>query len=88
MLANVGSRLIPAGGFFSNYFSIELMFCPSIPNNIVNWCVFDYGEEIIDFLVFKDKFQDFMIDEITRNENLCDFSVINSPHSISDAYKR
>ena len=37
LLANVASRLIPSEGMLADSFSVELLFRPSIPHNIVNW---------------------------------------------------
>ena len=50
LLANVSSRLIPAENFSPNPFSIELLFRPSIPDNITNWWVFNDDSQIISFL--------------------------------------
>ena len=50
LLANIASRLIPSEGMLVDSFSIELLFRPSIPNNILNWRVFDHDEQLIDFL--------------------------------------
>jgi hypothetical protein len=80
-LANVASKLLPAEGFSPNAFSVELMFRPSILDNITNWRVFDDDQQIINFMHMEDTFQDVVIDENTHNENLCDFSVISDPRS-------
>ena len=37
LLANVASRLIPTENLSLNAFSIESLFRPSIPDNIINW---------------------------------------------------
>ena len=79
LLANVASRLIPSEGIFANSFSVELLFRPSIPNNIVNWRVFDREEQLIDFLTMKDTFKDVVIDEMTHDEDLYNFVVIHKP---------
>ena len=44
LLANVASRLIPSEGMLADYFSVELLFKSSIPNNIANWRVFNNDE--------------------------------------------
>ena len=44
-LANVASKLVPP-----NTFSIELIFGPSIPDNITNWRVFDDDMQVLNFL--------------------------------------
>jgi ribonuclease HI len=70
LLANVASKLLPAEGLSPNAFLVELLFRPSIPDNITNWRVFDDDQQIINFLHMEDTFQDVVIDESTHNENL------------------
>ena len=41
LLANVASKLIPSENLTPVFFSVELIFRPSIPDNIFNWRVFD-----------------------------------------------
>jgi hypothetical protein len=41
LLANVASKIFPAEGLSPNMFSIELLFRPSVPDNITNWRVFN-----------------------------------------------
>jgi ribonuclease HI len=41
LLANVAYKLFPAEGLSPNSFSVELLFKPSIPDNITNWRIFD-----------------------------------------------
>jgi hypothetical protein len=41
LLANVTSKLIPSEGIMLDTFSVELLYRPSIPDNITNWRVFD-----------------------------------------------
>jgi ribonuclease HI len=81
LLANVASKLLPAEGLSPNAFSVELLFRPSIPDNITNWRVFDDDQQIINFLHMEDTFQDAVIDEGTHDENLRDFTVISDPRS-------
>jgi hypothetical protein len=85
LLANVASRLFLAEGFCLDSFSVELIFRPSIPDNITNWCVFDYDQYIINFMHMEDKFQDVVIDEITHDEDLLDVSVIHNQRSVEDS---
>ena len=40
MLANTVSRIIPLEGLSSDTFSIDLMYIPSIPDNVTSWKVF------------------------------------------------
>lgn len=37
LLANVASNLIPPEDYSPDRFSIELIFRPSVPDNITNW---------------------------------------------------
>jgi hypothetical protein len=85
--ANVASKLFPAEGLSVDAFSIELLFRPSIPDNITNWRVFDDDQQIISFLHMEETFQGAVIDECTHDENIWDFTVIpdlRSPESSSD----
>jgi ribonuclease HI len=68
-------------GLSPNAFSIELLFRPSIPDNITNWRVFDDDQQIINFLHMEDTFQGAIIDEGTHDENLHNFTVISDPRS-------
>jgi hypothetical protein len=61
--ANVASRLIPLDGLMPGTFSVEILYKPSIPDNITNWRVFDNDQRLINFLHFKDTFKDSIIDE-------------------------
>jgi hypothetical protein len=70
LLANVASHLIPAEGFQRDSFTIELIFRPSILDNITNWHVFNDDQQIIDFLHSEGIFQDVFVDELTSEENL------------------
>jgi ribonuclease HI len=63
LLANVASRLIPSEGLMPDTFSVELLYRPSIPDNITSWRVFDDDHQIISFLHLKDTFKDSVIDE-------------------------
>jgi hypothetical protein len=44
-------------------FSLELLYRPSIPNNIISWRVFDDDQQLINFPHLKDTFKDYIIDE-------------------------
>ena len=41
LLDNVASKLLSVEGLSPNTFSVELLFQPSVPDNITNWRVFD-----------------------------------------------
>jgi ribonuclease HI len=87
LLANVASKLLPAEGLSPKAFSVELLFRPSIPDNITNWRVFDDDQQIIKFLHMEETFQGAVIDEQTHDDNLHDFTVIpnpKSPEALSD----
>jgi hypothetical protein len=42
---------------------VELLYKPSVPNNISNWKVFEGDEQIINFLTNQDNFKDLAIDD-------------------------
>jgi len=52
----------------NNYFSTELLFMPLVPNNIMNWRVFDYDEHITEFLTNASTFKDAIIDDEEHEE--------------------
>ena len=88
LLANVTSKLIPSKKLTPDFFSVELIFRPSIPDNIFNWCVFDNDVQVLNFLMNEDTFKDSAIDEVTHDENLRDFSVINYFCSVEKAFEK
>ena len=67
---------------------MELIFRPSIPNNIFNWHVFYNDVQVLNFLTNDDTFKDSSIDEVTHDENLRDFMVINDFCSIEKAFEK
>jgi ribonuclease HI len=79
LLANVTSKLFPAEGLSPNAFSVELLFRPSVLDNISNWRVFNDDQQIIIFLHMEETFQGAVIDEGTHDKNLHDFMVIPDP---------
>ena len=54
MLANSASNICPSDDFSHDKFSVELIYRPSIPDNITNWRVLEDKEQIIIFLHFED----------------------------------
>ena len=42
---------------------MELLYKPTVPNNISNWKVFEGDEQIINFLTNQDNFKDLTIDD-------------------------
>jgi hypothetical protein len=49
---------------------VELLYKPSVPNNISNWKVFEGDEQIISFLTNQDNFKDLAIDDEEFQEKL------------------
>ena len=50
---------------------MELLYKPSVPNNISNWKVFEGDEQIINFLTNQDNFKDFAIeDEVFQEKSI------------------
>ena len=72
LLANIASKLIPSEEMPTSSFSIQLLFRPSVPDNITNFRVFDDDEQIINFLASKDVFKDAAIDDQEHDERLQD----------------
>ena len=63
MLANEASNIFPSDDFSHDKFSVELIYMPSIPDNITNWRVFEDDEQIINFLHSEDTFKGSVIDD-------------------------
>ena len=63
MLANVASNLFPSNDFSHDKFSIEFIYRLSIPNNTMNWRIFECDEQIINVLHSKDIFMRSIIDD-------------------------
>ena len=51
---------------------MELLYKPSIPNNIVNWKVFEGDEQIVDFLTNQENFKYLAIDDEVFQEKLAE----------------
>ena len=75
LLANVASKLISFENFTPDFFLVELIFRPSIPDNIFNWCVFYNDLQVLNFLMNDETFNDAAIDKVTHDEKLWDFTV-------------
>jgi hypothetical protein len=69
-LATASSRLSPLEDYKSSRFVVELLYKPSVPNNISNWKVFEGDEEIINFLTNQEKFKDMALDDELFQEKL------------------
>jgi hypothetical protein len=76
-LANVASRLSPLEYYEASWFTMELLYKPSVPNNICNWKVFEGYEQIIKILTNRDNFKDLTIDDEVFQEKL----VESDPHT-------
>ena len=70
LLANTASRLIAPEGLSPQTFSIELMYRPSIPDNVTNWKVFDDDQQILDFLSSQDTFKGMEINKVDHEKSL------------------
>jgi len=62
-LATVASILSPLEYYEASRFAIELVYKPSVPNNIYNWKLFEGDEEIVDFLTNQENFKELAIDD-------------------------
>ena len=69
-MANVASSLIPSEDFSPDRFSIELIFRPSIPNNITNWRVFNDDPDIVNFLTSEGSYSNQIIDEDHHDQQI------------------
>ena len=63
LLANVASKLLPSEDYSPDRFSVELLFRPSIPDNVINWRVFNHDEDILHFLTSDKSYNDQIIEE-------------------------
>jgi hypothetical protein len=76
-LATAASRLSPLEDYEASRFTVELLYKPSVPNNISNWKVFEGDEQIINFLTNQDNFKDLAIDDEVFQEKLAE----TDPHT-------
>ena len=63
LLANVASKLLSSEDYSPDRFSVELLFRPSIPDNVTNWRVFNHDEDILQFLTSEKSYDDQIIEE-------------------------
>jgi hypothetical protein len=63
LLANVASKLLPSEDYNLDRFSVELLFRPSIPDNVTNWRVFNHDEDILQFLTSEKSYDNQVIEE-------------------------
>jgi len=59
VLANATTRMTP----LRDSFTIEILYKPSIRDNIINLCVFYNDQQILHFMANVDVFKDAAIDE-------------------------
>jgi len=62
-LTIVASRLSPLEDFKERRSVIELLYKPSILNNVTNWKVFEGDEQILEFLTNCKKIKDLAIND-------------------------
>eukprot|EP00253_Pinus_taeda_P014241 PITA_14241 len=63
LLANVASKLLPSEDYSPDRFSVELLFRPSIPDNVTNWRVFNHDDDILQFLTSEKSYDNQIIEE-------------------------
>jgi hypothetical protein len=68
-LATGASRLLPLEDYEASRFTVEILYKPSVPNNVSNWKFFEGDEQIIRFLTNQDNFKDLTIDDEEFQEN-------------------
>ena len=67
-MANIASKSSLDENCKYNKFYIELIFMPSILDNITNWKVFEGDEQILHFLLCEDTFKNMVIYEGDHDE--------------------
>lgn len=70
LLVNVASKLIPLEDFSPDRFSIELIFRPSIPDNITNGKIFNDDPDIVSFLTSEGSYTNQIINEDQHDREL------------------
>ena len=83
MLANVASNLCPSNAFSHKKFSVELIYRPSILDNITNLRIFEDDKQIIKFLHSDDTFKGSMIDD-EKHEPLLQASALEDKPEYSN----
>ena len=90
LLANVASKLLPSKDYSLDRFSVELIFRPSVPENVTNWRVFNHGDNILNFLTSKKSYDDQIIDESDHDlqikQRLEENSIPKSVVKLEDLY--
>eukprot|EP00253_Pinus_taeda_P035378 PITA_35378 len=70
LFANVASKLIPPKDYSPDRFLIELIFRPSILDNVTNWRVFNNDADIVSFLTSEGSYNNHIIDEDQHDKQL------------------
>lgn len=70
MMANMVAKLFLDFRLKKNKCSVELIFRPSVPDNISNWQVFEDDEKILEFLHYEKPFKNVVIDEYEHENNM------------------
>lgn len=70
LLTKIASKLIPSEDYSPDRFPVELIFRPSIPNNITNWKVFNDDEDILSFLNSEKSYDDQIVDDNEHDDQL------------------
>eukprot|EP00253_Pinus_taeda_P007485 PITA_07485 len=77
-LANVASKLLTSKDYNPDRFSVELIFRPSILDNITNWRVFNHDEDTLNFLTSDKSYDDQIIDESDHDLQMKENQEVNS----------
>jgi hypothetical protein len=77
-LATVSLRLSPLEDYGASWFTVELLYKPSVPKNISNWKAFEGYEKIINFLTNQENFKYMSIDGEVLQEKLVEID----PHEL------
>lgn len=90
LLANVASKLLPSEDYSPDRFSVELIFRPSVPDNVTIWRVFNHDEGILNFLTFDKSYDDQIINEsdhdLQMKEKLEENSIPKPVVKLEDLY--
>ncbi len=70
LLSIVASKLIPSEDYSPYRFSIELIFRPSIPDNVTNQTIFNDDPDIVSFLTQEGSYTNQIIDEDQHDKQL------------------
>ena len=79
MISNVASNLSHNDVFTQDKFYVQLIYRPSIPDNITNWRVFDDDQQTIYFHHFEDTFRGSVIDDEQHESLLQDSASEDNP---------